>query len=121
VLAQRLARKLCKHCAEPYAPTEAELEAARFTPEQTEAALKANLFRKKGCARCSHTGYRGRIGVFQLMVMSETLERLASERASRDELERAAREEGMRSLWDDGVDKVVEGLTSIEELGRVLV
>ena len=121
VLAQRLARKLCKHCAEPYVPTEAELEAARFTPEQTEAALKANLVRKKGCARCSHTGYRGRIGVFQLMVMSETLERLASERASRDELERAARSEGMRSLWDDGVDKVVQGLTSIEELGRVLV
>jgi type IV pilus assembly protein PilB len=121
VLAQRLARRLCKQCAEPYAPTTEELRAARFPPEQIAAAEASGLYRKKGCARCSHTGYRGRIGVFQLMVMSEEIERLASQRASRDEIERAAAEGGMRTLWRDGVEKVVQGQTSIEELGRVLV
>jgi type IV pilus assembly protein PilB len=121
VLAQRLARKLCSHCCEAYTPTHEELVAARFTPEQIAAADGTPLFRKKGCPRCAHTGYRGRFGIFQMMVMSERLERLASERANREELERAAREEGMRGLWDDGLEKVLQGMTSIEELGRVLV
>ena len=121
VLAQRLARKLCSHCCEAYTPTSEELVAARFTAEQMAAADGTPLYRKKGCPRCAHTGYKGRFGIFQLMVMSEQLERMASERASRDELERIAREGGMRGLWDDGLEKVLQGVTSIEELGRVLV
>jgi type IV pilus assembly protein PilB len=121
VLAQRLARKLCSHCCEAYTPTTEELVAARFTQEQIAAADGTPLYRKKGCPRCSHTGYRGRMGVFQLMVMTEEVERLASQRASRDDIERAAAEGGMRTLWDDGLEKVLKGVTSIEELGRVLV
>jgi type IV pilus assembly protein PilB len=121
VLAQRLARKLCSHCCEAYTPTKEELVVARFTPEQIAAADGAPLYRKKGCPRCSHTGYRGRIGIFQLMLMGEEVERLAATRASRDEIERAAAEGGMRSLWEDGLEKVLQGVTSLEELGRVLV
>jgi type IV pilus assembly protein PilB len=86
------------------------------------AGLERGVFhRPRGCARCAETGYRGRIGIFQLLEMSERLEHLASERASREEIERAARAEGMRSLWDDGVAKVAAGLTSVEELARVCV
>jgi type IV pilus assembly protein PilB len=121
VLAQRLARRLCTHCYEAYTPTPEELAGAGFTPEQIAAAERTSLYRKVGCPRCSQTGYRGRIGVFQLMVMSEQLERLASQFSSHDEIGRAAYESGMRSLWDDGVDKVLAGLTSLEEIGRVLV
>jgi type IV pilus assembly protein PilB len=79
------------------------------------------LYRKRGCPRCNQSGYRGRIGVYQLMVMSEQLESLSAQRASREEIERAAISEGMRTLWDDGLAKVAAGLTSIEELARVTV
>jgi type IV pilus assembly protein PilB len=121
VLAQRLARKLCTHCCEMYMPSSEEMVEARFPPEQVAAVDGVALYRKRGCPRCNQTGYKGRIGIYQLMVMSEELGRLASQHASRDELERAAMEMGMKSLWDDGLSKVVSGLTSLEELARVLV
>jgi type IV pilus assembly protein PilB len=121
VVAQRLARKLCTHCCEMYIPTREEMLNARFTPEQVAAADGVSLYRKKGCPRCNQTGYKGRIGIYQLMVMTEDLSRLAAAHASRDEIERAAMEGGMKNLWDDGLAKVASGLTSIEELGRVLV
>jgi type IV pilus assembly protein PilB len=121
VLAQRLARRLCAHCCEAYTPAEEELTAARFTPEQIATLDGTVLYRKVGCPRCSQTGYRGRVGVFQLMVMSEKLERLASQFSSRDEIGLAAYEGGMRTLWEDGIAKVVAGVTSLEEIGRVLV
>ncbi len=121
VVAQRLARKLCTHCCEMYIPTREEMLNARFTPEQVAAADGVSLYRKKGCPRCNQTGYKGRIGIYQLMVMTEDLSRLAASHASRDEIERAAMEGGMKNLWDDGLAKVASGLTSIEELGRVLV
>ena len=73
---------------------------------------------RPGCARCGHTGYRGRVGVFQLLTMSERLEQLAAEKAPREEIERAAAEEGMRTMWEDGVGKVAAGVTSVEELAR---
>jgi type IV pilus assembly protein PilB len=119
VLAQRLARKLCTHCCEMYSATPEDLIKARVSPEVAAAADGVVFYRKKGCPRCGQTGYKGRIGVFQLLVMSENLESLAARKASREELERAAIEEGMRTLWDDGLAKVAAGLTSIEELARV--
>ena len=121
VVAQRLARKLCTHGCEMYIPTREEMLNARFTPEQVAAADGVSLYRRRGCPRCNQTGYKGRIGIYQLMVMTEDLSRLAATHASRDELERAALEAGMKTLWDDGFAKVASGLTSIEELGRVLV
>ena len=118
VLAQRLARKLCVHCAEPYDPSPEELLSLRVDPDQV-AAIGQPFRRKKGCARCGQTGYRGRVGVFQLLEMTERLEQLAAEKAPRDVLERQAREEGMGSLWEDGIAKALAGLTSVEELARV--
>jgi type IV pilus assembly protein PilB len=119
VLAQRLARKLCAHCCEMYSPSTEDLIKARVSPEVAAAADGDVFYRRKGCPRCGQTGYKGRVGIYQLLVMSENLEALAAAKASREELERAAIEEGMRTLWDDGLAKVAAGLTSIEELARV--
>jgi type IV pilus assembly protein PilB len=121
VLAQRLARKLCPHCAEPYTPSREELLGLRIDPEAASDLGDVVFHRRRGCARCSETGYRGRIGIFQLLEVTERLEHLASEKASREEIERAAAAEGMRSLWDDGVAKIAAGLTSAEELARVCI
>jgi type IV pilus assembly protein PilB len=120
VLAQRLARKLCTHCCEAYQPTEAELTELRVAPELLGALDGTVFYRKKGCPRCNHTGYKGRVGIFQFLRMSEEIAALAVQHASRDEIARAASTGGMRSLWDDGLEKVASGLTSIEELARVL-
>ncbi len=119
VLAQRLARKLCSHCCEMYTPTTEDLISARVSPEVAAAADGVVFYRKKGCPRCGQTGYKGRVGIFQLLVMSENLETLAANNANREELDRAAIGEGMRTLWDDGLGKVAAGLTSVEELARV--
>jgi type IV pilus assembly protein PilB len=121
VLAQRLARKLCTHCCEMYTPSVDELLKARVSPEVAAAADGMAFYRKRGCPRCGQTGYKGRIGIFQLLTMSEELESLAVTKATREEIERAAMAEGMRTLWDDGLAKVASGLTSIEELTRVSV
>jgi type IV pilus assembly protein PilB len=121
VLAQRLARKLCTHCCEMYQPSVDELLKARVSPEVAAASDGMAFYRKRGCPRCNQTGYRGRIGIYQLLEMSEQLESLAVSKASREDLERAAISEGMRTLWDDGISKVAAGLTSVEELARVSV
>jgi type IV pilus assembly protein PilB len=120
VLAQRLARKLCTHCCEAYTPSEAELLESRVSREVALASDGAVFYRKKGCPRCNHTGYRGRIGIYQLLRMSEEIASLAVRHASRDEIARAAMANGMRTMWDDGLEKVTSGLTSTEELARVL-
>ncbi len=121
VLAQRLARKLCTHCCEMYTPSVDELIEARVSPEVAAASDGMVLYRKRGCPRCGQSGYRGRIGIFQLLLMNEALAELAVRKSGRDELEREAMSTGMRTLWDDGMAKVAAGLTSIEELTRVTV
>jgi type IV pilus assembly protein PilB len=121
VLAQRLARKLCTHCCEMYTPSVDDLLKARVSPEVAAASDGMVFYRKKGCPRCNQTGYKGRIGIYQLLSMSEQLETLAVTKASREDIERAALGEGMRTLWDDGLAKVAAGLTSIEELARVSI
>jgi type IV pilus assembly protein PilB len=120
VLAQRLARKLCTHCCEAYQPSVGELGDVRVSPDVRAALDGALFYRKKGCPRCNHTGYRGRVGIFQFLRMTEEIAAAAVQHASRDEIARAASENGMRSLWDDGMEKVASGLTSVEELARVL-
>jgi type IV pilus assembly protein PilB len=121
VLAQRLARKLCSHCCEMYNPSADELLKNRVSPDVAAASDGMAFYRKRGCPRCGQTGYKGRIGIYQLFVMSEELESMAVARASREEIEKKAIEQGMRTLWDDGLSKVMSGVTSLEELGRVLV
>jgi type IV pilus assembly protein PilB len=120
VLAQRLARRLCAHCCEIYNPSVDELLAARVSPDVAAAHDGIAFYRKRGCPRCNQTGYRGRVGIYQLLTMTEEVEALAAEKASREEIERAAMRGGMRSMWDDGLAKVAAGLTSVEELARVV-
>jgi type IV pilus assembly protein PilB len=120
VLAQRLARKLCTNCCEMYSPTPEELIGARISPDQAAAREGMVLYRKVGCPRCGRTGYKGRIGIFQLLMMNDELESLVAQNAPRDDLERAAAGAGMRSLWDDGIAKAAAGLTSLEELARIV-
>jgi type IV pilus assembly protein PilB len=121
VLAQRLARKLCSHCCEMYTPSAEEMIAARVSPDVAAANDGMSFYRKRGCPRCNQTGYRGRVGIFQLLEMTEELAALAAKHASREEIERAAMAGGCRTLWDDGISKVSTGLTSIEELARVTI
>ena len=119
VLAQRLARRLCAHCAEPYEVSLEELQSLHVDEVRAKQLQGSLFYKKRGCPRCGNTGYRGRLGVFQLLEMSGRLEQLASEKASRDVLAEAARDEGMRTMWEDGITKVVAGLTTAEELARV--
>jgi type IV pilus assembly protein PilB len=119
VLAQRLARKLCPQCAEPYEPTMEELQALHVGDEVVSSLVGTMFHRKKGCARCGQTGYKGRIGIFQLLEMTGELEHLAAERAPRDVIAQVATENGMRSMWEDGIAKVALGATTTEELARV--
>ncbi len=121
VIAQRLARKLCSHCCEMYQPSVEELLSSRVSPEVALASDGMAFYRKRGCPRCSQTGYKGRVGIYQLLTMTESIAKLAVARASRDEIEREAIGAGMKTLWDDGLAKVAAGLTSVEELARILV
>jgi type IV pilus assembly protein PilB len=120
VLAQRLARKLCTNCCELYMPTHEDLIAARISPDVAASREGMAFYRSVGCPRCNRTGYKGRIGIYQLLVMTDELEALAAANAPRDEIQRAAMADGMRTLWDDGLAKVAAGLTSVEELARVV-
>jgi type IV pilus assembly protein PilB len=118
VVAQRLARKLCQKCREPYRPEPSELESAGF-PEYVWEDVK-ELFRAVGCAACSKTGFRGRLGLFEVMPMTEEIERLTVERSSSEEIKRSARRDGMITLREDGLEKVRMGVSSIEEILRVV-
>jgi type IV pilus assembly protein PilB len=119
VLAQRLARRLCSQCAEPYQPTREALIENKFPLADDEEV--PTLYRPVGCNRCGKTGYRGRMAVHELMLMSEEIERLAVERRTSDEMKRVAVEQGMIDLRRDGIEKVRRGQTSLEEIQRVIV
>jgi type IV pilus assembly protein PilB len=111
IVAQRLVRQLCKHCKKAQKLSEAVL---------AEHGLSgAQPFEPVGCSRCGGTGYRGRLGVYEVMSVSEQIRALILERASVDVMVAVAVREGMRRLRDDGIDKVREGLTSIAEVERM--
>lgn len=118
VLAQRLVRLLCPKCKEGYKPSPDALKEANFLLEGEEPVT---FYRPKGCSKCNGTGYKGRIGVYEVLRMSEAIERMTVERKSADEIARQAIAEGMRILKQDGFKKVKEGRTSIEEIMRVIV
>jgi type IV pilus assembly protein PilB len=119
VLAQRLARRLCSKCKEGYKPTAESLVAARFPWQDGEPVPE--LFRPVGCPVCAKTGYKGRLALHEVMTVSEEVERLAVERASATAIEQVARREGMSTLREDGMAKVLAGVTSLDEILRVVV
>jgi type IV pilus assembly protein PilB len=119
VLAQRLARRLCPKCKEAYVPTKEMMVENRFPWE--DGMDLPTLYRPLGCSACSKTGYKGRLALHEVMGVTEEIERLAVERASALTIGQVAREQGMMTLRDDGLEKVLAGVTSIEEIFRVVV
>ena len=114
VIAQRLVRRVCPDCTCPDQPS-AEL-IARFGVDDPSA----RFLRGRGCARCSNTGYRGRVGVYELLQITEPLRRVVENKGSIDAIQSQALADGMRLMWHDGVSKALMGLTTLEELSRVV-
>ncbi len=115
IVAQRLVRTLCTVCREPYrAPPELMAQVRPgFTGEAT-------FYRAKGCPKCNNTGYSGRTGILELLPMSEGIGRLVLQRAEAREIQRLAQQEGMRTMYEDGIAKALAGLTTPEEVMRVI-
>lgn len=113
VLAQRLVRRVCRECRQLHAPTAAELAALKQTPEQLEGAT---FMRGQGCPACAGTGYRGRLGIFELLDLSDEFSQLIHERAPPARLQARAVGLGMRTMREDGARKAIAGLTTIEEV-----
>jgi len=113
ILAQRLVRTLCKHCKEPYQP---DLDTL---PPDLHLEPGQNLYRGRGCRECRHIGYKGRVGIFELLMINEEIRELIVQRASSGRIREAAQRNGLRLLREDGWDKVKAGLTTPEEVARV--
>ncbi|MCP9456273.1 MAG: type II secretion system ATPase GspE [Nitrospira sp.] len=114
VLAQRLIRKICPDCKTPYKPSAEELSRLDL-PSQTDLTL----YRGAGCQACSQTGYRGRTGIFELMVLDDEIRRLIGSKADASTIKQAAVAKGMMTLKQDGAERVLQGQTSLEEVMRI--
>ncbi|HBI34273.1 MAG TPA: hypothetical protein DEA43_02055 [Candidatus Moranbacteria bacterium] len=138
VIGQRLVRKLCNECKTPYTLDEKEvktlganfdmaaiLEMLKKTPELGEIVnakstwKNLNFYHAKGCEQCNNEGYHGRLGIYEVLEMDETIGKLITSNASSDDIEKKARENGMRTMGEDGFIKAIQGITSIEEVMRV--
>ncbi|HEY7439674.1 MAG TPA: ATPase, T2SS/T4P/T4SS family [Acidimicrobiia bacterium] len=118
VLAQRLARKLCDHCKEAYEPSEAELVEAGWPMDEVDEL--PTIYKAIGCSSCGKTGYRGRFALHEVMPITEEIERLIIERRATDDVKKEALMGGMIPLHRDGLRKVASGMTSLEEVFRVV-
>ncbi|MBI1900590.1 MAG: Flp pilus assembly complex ATPase component TadA [Planctomycetia bacterium] len=116
VMGQRLVRVVCQKCKQPYTPSDAVIEAAGLSPEM---AKRATFMKGKGCSNCSKTGYRGRLGIFELMLMTSKIRELTFKGAPTQEIRKGAVAQGMRTLYQDGLHKVVNGITTLEEVMRI--
>jgi type IV pilus assembly protein PilB len=113
VLAQRLIRKICPDCKEPYTPTEAELRALNLN---AASLAEARFAKGRGCDRCRGTGYRGRAGIFEIFSVDDEIRHLINESAPVSKIRQRARDLGMRTLREDGIRKVASGMTTPEEV-----
>ena len=113
-IAQRLVRTVCSRCKNPFTPTREMLEKIGFDPKQ-----EYKFYQGKGCKNCRGTGYKGRVAIFEMLVMDDTIRSLILNKASSNEIKQAAVNAGMRTLRDDGLLKIVQGITSLDEVLRV--
>ncbi len=118
VVAQRLARKICSNCRVPYTPPPEAI--ARLGIRQDPDATPIQFYRGKGCEICRHTGYKGRTGIHEMLLMNDEINDLVVRRAPLSEVREAGRANGMKLLREDGMAKVIEGITTVEEVLRVV-
>jgi general secretion pathway protein E len=116
ILAQRLIRVICPECKEGYIPEAEVLREIGIVPSQLERKM---VYQGKGCPACSETGYRGRTGIYEMLIVSEAIRHLIMKKADSTSICRKAIEEGMKTLREDGARKVVAGVTTLEEVVRV--
>ncbi len=116
IVAQRLIRVLCPLCRKPYIPNEAALKSIGITSEQIKAYT---IYKSTGCARCFNTGYSGRIGIFEIMELKDSLKHLILKNFDANRIKHEASKLGMTTLRQDGIHKVLQGITTIEEIFRV--
>ncbi len=113
IIGQRLGRKLCPHCKEPYEPKQEELGEIKLATDL--------IYRAKGCDLCSHTGYKGRMVVAEVLLVDEAMRRLIGKNATYNDIRDAARKNGMATLFEIGIKKVEEGVTSLDEMLGVTI
>jgi general secretion pathway protein E/type IV pilus assembly protein PilB len=113
IMAQRLIRKVCSKCRGPYTPTDYEMEVLKLNPDEMK---NATMVRGNGCNECSRTGYRGRMGIYEIMPVDEEVRRLIYEKVPSNVMRARARELGMRTLREDGIRKIMAGITTPEEV-----
>ncbi|MDH3950129.1 MAG: ATPase, T2SS/T4P/T4SS family [Deltaproteobacteria bacterium] len=117
VLAQRLARTVCRSCKEPYVPSEEDLEQFGIA----ERAKGRTFFRGRGCQGCRFSGYRGRVGIYELLLVTDAIRDLINQRSSDTDIRKAALKTGdLRTLYRDGLEKAVKGVTTLEEISRIV-
>jgi len=117
VIAQRLVRQLCPHCKVPYQPSESQIR--EFDLEKFIPGGQYSLCRSAGCEECGNSGFKGRIGIIEILPINERVRALVLEHASAGAIERAAREDGMHTMFEDGIMKSLHGITTLEEILRV--
>ena len=113
IMAQRLIRKVCQKCKQPYTPTQYEMEVLKLNPDEMK---NATLVKGTGCNECSRTGYRGRMGIYEIFNVDDEVRRLIYEKVPSNVIRARARELGMRTLREDGVRKIMAGITTPEEV-----
>ncbi|HJN14632.1 MAG TPA: ATPase, T2SS/T4P/T4SS family, partial [Armatimonadota bacterium] len=118
-LAQRLARKICENCKEEYMPRRDMLLSFGFDPDLAENQDQ-KFYHGVGCEACRHTGYKGRVGVFELMMMTPEIQEMVVRRASHHDIKETAVAQGMITLQQDAFAKVKEGRTDVEEITRIV-
>jgi type IV pilus assembly protein PilB len=118
IMAQRLVRRLCNNCKQPGELTETELRALRIEPGQLR---EAQVMKPVGCEQCRQIGYKGRVGIFEIFVIDDEVRHMVNKRSSTLMLRQRARELGMRTLREDGVRKILAGLTSAEEVISITI
>jgi general secretion pathway protein E/type IV pilus assembly protein PilB len=119
IVAQRLVRRLCPHCREPLRADAMEHRLLGL-PEDQEQRAPVTIYRAVGCERCAHQGYKGRLAIMELLKMNAELDELVARRASNRELRNAAHAAGYKTLVDDGMRRVLQGVTTLEEISRVV-
>jgi general secretion pathway protein E len=119
ILAQRLVRRLCPDCRTPYTPTREELREVGLSPERLAKQGVAHLYKSQGCAACNRNGYRGRTGIYELMLVDEEIRQLVLKNVDSGTIKKAAVAKGMLTLLEDGARKVMVGETTIAEVLNV--